>query len=179
MQTPAPPWQQGRCRRFCFGGTRVTFSAAALWPRSGFFQFLAWLLAVMLCTAPTLLASNPEYRFTQVELESCYDGDTCRFTLVGEHPLLGKNIPVRLLGIDTPEMEARCLAEQRAAAKAQQALEAKLRKAKQLEIRVKAKDAYGRLLGRVFADKADVGQWMLDKGYARPYVGGSRKGWCD
>jgi len=139
------------------------------------FYALTWLSA----GASPLRAAGTEYRFTKVQLDSCYDGDTCRFTFLGEHPLLGKNVPVRLLGIDTPEMNAHCIAEGRDAAKAQAALEGKLRRAHRIEVRVKAKDAYGRLLGTVIADKVNLNEWMLKQGYARPYKGGSRKSWCD
>lgn len=36
--------------------------------------------------------------FIGVMFHSCYDGDTCSFTIPGVHPLLGDSIKVRLRG---------------------------------------------------------------------------------
>ena len=46
--------------------------------------------------------------FSHVTYRTCYDGDTCRFDLPGIHPFFGENIPVRLAGIDTPEIRGKC-----------------------------------------------------------------------
>jgi len=37
-----------------------------------------------------------------------YDGDTITFNLPNLHPIIGKNIRVRLNGIDTPEIKGKC-----------------------------------------------------------------------
>jgi endonuclease YncB( thermonuclease family) len=37
-----------------------------------------------------------------------YDGDTITFNLPNLHPIIGKNIRVRLNGIDTPEIKGIC-----------------------------------------------------------------------
>ena len=49
--------------------------------------------------------------FSGVTFHDCYDGDTCKFTIPGVHPLLGEKIPVRFRGIDTPEIRGKCQAE--------------------------------------------------------------------
>jgi endonuclease YncB( thermonuclease family) len=37
-----------------------------------------------------------------------YDGDTITFNLPNLHPIIGKNIRIRLNGIDTPEIKGIC-----------------------------------------------------------------------
>ena len=39
---------------------------------------------------------------------SAYDGDTFRVDIAEIHPLIGRNMPIRLRGVDTPEMRGRC-----------------------------------------------------------------------
>lgn len=48
------------------------------------------------------------FDFDQAVYHTCYDGDTCMMSLPGIHPLFGDHIPVRLAGIDTPEMKGQC-----------------------------------------------------------------------
>jgi micrococcal nuclease len=40
-----------------------------------------------------------------------YDGDTIRFNLPGYPPIVGKDIRVRVNGIDTPEIKGKCKKE--------------------------------------------------------------------
>lgn len=49
--------------------------------------------------------------FQAVTWHGCYDGDTCRVTIPGLHSLLGEKIPIRIRGIDTPEIRGKCEAE--------------------------------------------------------------------
>ena len=103
------------------------------------------------------------------------DGDTFK---IGERK-------VRVAGIDTPEVEARCPAEAAAAERATQALQAWLNRGPfRLTARIdQPTDRYGRALGivrRVGPDGSDerLADFMRERGYARRYLGGARGGWC-
>jgi len=60
----------------------------------------------------------PQYGTVTVsKLISVYDGDTFRVDINSLPPILGKNIPVRVAGIDTPEIQGKCFYEKNLAKK--------------------------------------------------------------
>ena len=67
------------------------------------FKILVSLAVICLIVSPwaPLLQADNFGTLEEVEFISCYDGDTCRFNIPGVHPIIGKNISVRLDGIDT------------------------------------------------------------------------------
>ena len=106
------------------------------------------------------------------------DGDTIA---VRARIWLGQDVDtrVRLFGIDTPELKARCEEEQRLAHAARDFVREKTqsRRVSLMDVRY---DKYGRrVLARVVtADGEDLGQALIRRGLARPYDGGARRSWC-
>ena len=45
------------------------------------------------------------------EITSIYDADTFRVNIEGYPPIIGERIPVRVLGIDAPELRGKCESE--------------------------------------------------------------------
>lgn len=84
----------------------------------------------------------------------------------------------RILGYDTPEKNARCIQEYVAATRATWALRGMLWKASEHTITRTKQDRYGRELITVTLGNQDVSKRMINAGYARPYRGGKRPGWC-
>lgn len=85
----------------------------------------------------------------------------------------------RLMGFDAPELfSPKCVSELAAAERAKWALRDKLWSATTVRIETHGRDRYDRRLIRVFADGRDVSDAMISGGYARPYDGGPRGGWC-
>ena len=87
---------------------------------------------------------------------------------------------MRLRGIDTPELNARCAEERSKAEAARDALTSILADGEITVLHV-GLDKYA---GRVVADAAtsrtpDVSAALLTRGVARAYFGGRRAGWCD
>ena len=46
---------------------------------------------------------------------SVYDGDTMRVNVSGWPPVVGQNMPIRVRGVDTPEIRGKCQEEKRQA----------------------------------------------------------------
>lgn len=86
----------------------------------------------------------------------------------------------RLTGFDTPETaRATCEGERRAGLFAQRRLAELLGAGKPIVMHpTGTKDRYKRPLGRLEVGAEDVGAILVAEGYARPYNGGRRKGWC-
>ena len=94
-----------------------------------------------------------------------YDGDTL---------LLTDKRKVRLIGIDTPEVEHHQQKQQAYAAKAREALRELLKKNHykvKLRYGAERKDRYSRTLAHVYTpDGINIESWLLEKGYARTLV---------
>jgi len=128
-----------------------------------------------LSIAIALTAATPSV--VPIKLVRVVDGDTIRVDLPCDLPIVCHNQPVRLRGIDTPELRSKCAAERELAQSARAALQAMLENA-HLRLSDIDRDKYGRLLAHVFADDLNVGAKMLSAGLARAYGGDRRKGWC-
>ncbi|RMG84523.1 MAG: thermonuclease family protein [Chloroflexi bacterium] len=107
-----------------------------------------------------------------------YDGDTF-YVDIDEWPrIIGKNMPVRVKGIDAPEIDGKCDKEVFLARKATARLEKILLNAKTIELRRIERGKYFRILAEVYVDGQNVADLMLKSGFVRPYRGGKRKPWC-
>lgn len=100
---------------------------------------------------------NPGYSFYQVK--KVYDGDTV---------LLANGQKVRLLGINTPEVEGRNKTAQAGGEEAKRWLTAQLKNQKvRLETGLEKKDKYGRLLAHLFTeDKQHINFELVKNGLA-------------
>jgi len=113
-----------------------------------------------------------------VEVLRVVDGDTFE-ARVNLWPGLDITTRVRLRGIDTPELKARCNDERIKAEAARDALRAILDQG-EVGIMHVTLDKYG---GRVVADAStratpNVSSALLNAGMGRRYSGGHRDGWC-
>lgn len=89
-------------------------------------------------------------------------------------------VRVRLINVDTPEMNGKCVAEKIMAQNARDLLGVLIPRGTVVELENIKDDKY---LGRINAnvilpDGRDVGRVMIDSGLARPYSGGKRAPWC-
>lgn len=105
------------------------------------------------------------------------DGDTFDARVRLESGVSSR-VRVRLLGIDAPELSARCAREWRGA----QAARVKLREILNegaLSLAPAGPDKYGRMLANASTSATpDVSAAMLRSGLVRAYDGGHRDGWC-
>ena len=86
------------------------------------------------------------------EITSIYDGDTFRATIKGWPALVGERIPIRIAGIDTPELRGKCEKEKKLGKKAKQFTVTMLRAGKTVELRDIKRGKYFRLVAFVFID---------------------------
>lgn len=157
----------GRLRPFILGAILLS-----IWPT----------LDARLIEPPAWLSAKPErvnqtfVRCGHAPNAACVvDGDTFR---IGQRR-------IRIVGIDTPEMQARCAEEARlaeaAAARLQQLLnDGAFEMAGRLD---EPTDRYGRELKSLRRRTADGGYvsiaaQMREEGHGRRYLGGLRGGWC-
>ncbi|MBR5153874.1 MAG: thermonuclease family protein [Alphaproteobacteria bacterium] len=109
-----------------------------------------------------------------------FDGDTFSAQVMLDERV-EITVRVRLINIDTPEMNGKCHTEKVMAQSAKDLISVLLPKGTIVELENIKDDKY---LGRINAnvilpDGRDVGQILIDSGVGRPYSGGKRAGWCE
>ena len=109
-----------------------------------------------------------------------FDGDTFS-AQVALSPDVDVTVRVRLINIDTPEMNGKCAYEKQMANRARNVLSALIPRGTVVELDNIKDDKY---LGRIDAnvilpDGRDLGNVLIKQKLARSYNGGRRLGWCD
>lgn len=115
---------------------------------------------------------------TVAEVRTIYDGDTFRVNIAGWPSVVGDSMPVRIKGIDTPELRGKCQLEKDAARAAKQFSVGRLREGRVIELRSIQRDKYFRLLAEVWIDGVSLGDQLISQGFAVPYDGGTKVVWC-
>lgn len=113
------------------------------------------------------------------QLISVYDGDTLKVNLNCSEPVFCKALPVRVKGIDTPELKTNNACE-RAKAQQAKAYATTFLKGK-LELRNCSRDKYFRLLCDVYSNGESLANALIQRGLAYPYDGGTKRkiNFCD
>jgi len=122
----------------------------------------------------------PEYGTVTVsKVISVYDGDTFRVDIDSLPPIVGKNIPIRLNGVDTPEIRGKCKYEKDLAVKARDFVRNKLANAKEIKLNNLQRGKYFRVVANVMVDGVSLEQELLENELAYKYTGGKKSSWCD
>ncbi len=115
-----------------------------------------------------------------VKLIRVYDGDTFFVNIPGVHPLLGDEIGIRVRGIDTPEIRAKCDEEKKMAYEARRMAEDVLHGAARIDLVDVERGKYFRIVATVLADGVSLGTSLIDASLAVPYNGkGKTHDWCE
>ena len=122
----------------------------------------------------------PEYGTVIVsKVISVYDGDTFRVDIDSLPPIVGKNIPIRLNGVDTPEIQGKCQYEKDLAIKARDFVRNKLANAKEIKLTKLQRGKYFRVVADVMIDGVSLEQDLLENKLAYKYTGGKKSSWCN
>ena len=109
--------------------------------------------------------------FTVVKVR---DGDTFVINIENVPDVFGKEIAVRIRGIDTPELNDKREEIKAIAIKAKEELEKLLNSGKKIILYNLGRDKYFRLLASVKVDNVDIAEHMIKKGLAKSYNGGKK-----
>ena len=134
------------------------------------------IICVLLFLFPFLLLAT---EFKDVIWHRCYDGDTCTYTIVNVPDLFGDKIPVRVRGIDTPEIRGKCDIEKSRAKQVRDFVRDLHSQATKIDLKDCERGKYFRLVCDVFLDRENLSEILIERGYARKYDGGKRESWCN
>lgn len=118
--------------------------------------------------------------FQNVQFVKNYDGDSITFNIPNAPAIFGKNMVIRLRGIDTPELKKKsCPAAQEKAKKAKQLVHSLLIDAQIINLHHIARGKYFRMLADVEFDGKDLATALLNQNLAVKYSGGKKEShWC-
>jgi micrococcal nuclease len=142
-------------------------------------QFILAFTVLSLHALHPANASDDSYGSALVdEVTSIYDGDTFRVTIKDWPTIIGQRIPVRINGIDTPELRGKCQAEKKLARKAKQLTVSILRTANKIELKNIKRGKYFRIVADVLINGENLGGSLLRNNLAVKYKGGTKINWC-
>ena len=137
------------------------------------------ILLVSICLISfTVIEANQPESYKIEKIISVYDGDTFRADIRGLPDIIGKNIAIRILGIDTPEIKGKCEEEKIVAIKARDFARKALFNAKTITLKNLKRDKYFRLLADVYFDDTDLADALLVNNLAVKYSGKKKSSWC-
>jgi len=113
-------------------------------------------------------------------ITSIYDGDSFRITIPQWPSIVGERIPIRVNGVDTPELRSSCETdrEKTLGLKAKQLTVKMLRNGKTIELRNIKRGKYFRIVADVFVDGISLAQALIDANLGYKYHGGKKRSWC-
>jgi len=109
---------------------------------------------------------------------SVYDGDTIRVNIDSFPDIIGKNIRIRLKGIDTPEIKGKCQKEIDLAIMARDYLKTTINKSNQIELRNIERGKYFRIVGDLYLDNTNISELMIKRKLGYKYLGGRKRNFC-
>jgi len=144
-------------------------------------SFIFPVVVSILCLPVLADSSSEQYEnFYNVQFVKNYDGDSITFNIPNTPAIVGKNMVIRLRGIDTPELKKKtCAAEKEKAQQAKQLVHSLLKNAKTIHLHRIGRGKYFRILADVEFDGQDLATALLDRDLAVKYSGGKRDfNWC-
>ena len=141
------------------------------------------LTLLLLSLSLNLLANPCRHTITSfrcAKFINNYDGDTINFEIRGVHPIIGRKMPVRVKGINTPEIRTKNKCEYQLAIKAKAFVHNVLSKAKRIDLDNLSRGKYFRLVADITVDSKDLKTMLLRRRLGHIYDGqGPRKiDWC-
>lgn len=140
--------------------------------RSVCIQTSLWLVLIFTFQV-NLMATDTSQNFNKVSLVSVYDGDTIRVHLACKYGIFCKTIPIRVRGVDCPEIKGGS-AETKELAKQAKAFTKNFLKGGKILLRNCGRDKYFRLLCDVKVNGQSLGEELIKAGHAIPYDGGTK-----
>ena len=138
-------------------------------------------VAIALCVATITLSTQaaPQYGTVTIsKVISVYDGDTFRVNIDSLPPIVGKNIAIRVNGVDTPEIRGKCQHEKSLALEARDFVRGRLSNAKEIKLTNLQRGKYFRVVANVLVDGVSLEQELLDNELAYEYHGKRKLSWC-
>ena len=136
------------------------------------------LLLVVICVFCTLTSFAKTYGNVKCTYIKNYDGDTITVNIPNYPAIIGKNISIRVNGIDTPELRTKSPKEKQLARTAKRIVKNLLKNAKVIELKNMQRGKYFRVVADVYYDGKKLADVLIKNNIAVEYDGGTKtKNW--
>ena len=142
------------------------------------YMFRKIIVILIMSISFSAIAGGNFGTFVVEKVNSVYDGDTFRVNIDSLPPILGKNIAIRVNGIDTPEIRGKCQYEKDLSIKARDFVRGKLFNAKEVKLTNIQRGKYFRIVADVLIDGISLEELILDNKLGYRYDGGKKSSWC-
>jgi len=138
------------------------------------------ILIILILFNSIIAASNAEdYSDVSVSrIIKVIDGDTFRVDINELPDIIGKNIRIRILGINAPEINGKCAFEKELAIKARDFVQILLNNADLVVLKNLNRGNFFRLLAEVIVDGKNLGELLVVNDLAVRYQGQKKSSWC-
>ena len=138
-----------------------------------------WIKIIIFILNSLLISSTFAYGDVKIsKVISIYDGDTLRVSIDSFPDIVGKNIRIRIKGIDAPEIKGKCQNEIDLAIMARDYLINAINQSSQIELRNMERGKYFRIVGELYIDGENISKGLLKEKLAYIYHGGKKRSWC-
>ncbi len=143
------------------------------------FLFLLFIPFGIFIFPEAIFAENSTSYFNVKYIDN-FDGDSITFDIPDAPAIVGKDMVIRLLGVDTPELKkSKCEQERKTALLAKNRVHSLLKGAKVINLHRTGRGKYFRILADIEFDGKDLATILLSEELAVPYSGGTRDhNWC-
>ena len=149
-------------------------------------KWVTWIVSLLFVFAIPYADAYPltEIKLLSDDVTSVYDGDTLTVQVPYIPDVFGKDLSVRIAGIDTPEMRSTCATkeqrdhEKALAIRARDVVIAMVASGHRVTLTNLDRDKYFRMLASVYVDGRSVSDELIAQGLAVPYSGDTKIGWC-
>lgn len=135
---------------------------------------LLQITIILFLIQSVLITANYKDEIKDFTIVKVRDGDTFIINIPNIPDVFGKNIAVRIRGIDTPELNDSREEIRKISIQAKEELEKLLTSGEKVILYNLGRDKYFRLLASVKIDDVDVAEYMIKKGLAKSYDGGKK-----
>jgi len=138
-----------------------------------------WIKIIFFSLNSLLIPTTFAYEDVKIsKVISIYDGDTLRVNIDSFPDIIGKNIRIRLKGIDTPEIKGKCQKEIDLAIMARDYLRNAINQSSHIELKNIERGKYFRIVGELYIDGENISKGLLKEKLAYIYHGGKKRSWC-
>ncbi len=142
------------------------------------FRNIVLTLSFFLLVSFSSYAGKKTYGDVEVtEVVRVYDGDTITVNIAGFPDIIGEEIGIRVLGVDTPEIRDKNQMIKEFAKYVRDCVKDFLKGSNKIFLCDMKRDKYFRIVADVIVDNESLGVKLIEAGFAKPYDGGKKNQW--